>query len=82
MNDEALALWKEWFELDGSPLVYVYDGHHENESCFFCEQDNPTWNGHADNCVYIRAKALVKGPQFKGLNIDIDELDKINAMEE
>lgn len=77
-GDEALALWKEWFEQDGDP---VYTDPNDDWVCFFCDTAYPVQNGHDPNC-YLRAKTLVRGPLFEGLNIDVDELIKVNAMEQ
>lgn len=65
--NEALRLWQEWFETDGDPVCS--DGRGDVVICFFCDRDNPVWNGHEDDCIYIRAKELVKGPLFNGLDL-------------
>jgi hypothetical protein len=52
----AFALWQEWFARGASPGI--------KGSCLFCAE--PTTAdaaaGHAPDCIYIRAKALVEQP--------------------
>lgn len=67
--EEALKLWEEWLannNMVDAPLAYEAQG---DSYCFFCNRSNPLREGHEPNCIYIRAKELVKGPLFKGLNI-------------
>jgi hypothetical protein len=50
----ALTLWREWFARGESPWV--------EGSCFFCKERKTAAAapGHAPDCLYIRAKALVE----------------------
>jgi hypothetical protein len=52
--DEALQIWKKWFEYSGSPWVLGSGGWFEE--CFFCGENIPN---HEDNCVYVKAKKLI-----------------------
>ena len=53
----ALTLWREWFEESGDP---TYAGEAGGDIyCFFCG----AWmefDPHRENCIYVRAKALVE----------------------
>jgi len=63
--EQALALWEQWFEEDGYPLVVT-----ENEdddglkwkylTCFFCKAPAPV---HAPGCIYEQACVLVDGKE-------------------
>lgn len=68
--NEALKLWQEWFEENNKYIdaAVAYD-ELGNNRCFFCHEDDPIWNGHHADCIYIRAKTLVKGPLFEGLDL-------------
>jgi hypothetical protein len=59
VENEALALWREWLTLDGDPF---YAGEISGDPhCFFCglvffgESDK-----HAPSCIFVRAKKLVE----------------------
>lgn len=50
------GLWKEWFDAGGK----CDDG---SGKCFFCGFANSLFTGeeyHSDDCIYSRAKALIK----------------------
>lgn len=49
---EALSLWAEWFEDDPYPRG-------ESNCCVFCGMSMT--DDHAADCIYIRAKKLIKG---------------------
>jgi hypothetical protein len=50
----ALTLWREWFARGASPW--------REGACFFCQEQNTAAEaaGHAPDCLYIRAQALVE----------------------
>lgn len=75
MTNEALDLWREFFSTDYGLGRAVITDRFGRTHCFFCNRDNPVWNGHNDDCIYIRAKELVRGPQFKGMSFP--ELDNM-----
>lgn len=54
---EALYLWAEWFEKEGSPKIYGVAG----VSCFFCKGAARPGHEirHKPDCIYRRAKELV-----------------------
>jgi hypothetical protein len=50
----ALTLWREWFARGESPWI--------EGSCFFCKEQKTADEaaGHAPDCLYVRAKAMVE----------------------
>lgn len=54
MDDEALKLWIEFFELVNEPWEGTRDG---SDTCFFCTELRPH---HEHECIWVRAKALVE----------------------
>lgn len=63
----ALQLWVEWFRKGGDPLhASEVDG---DLSCFFCggyalDRDSQE---HDPECIWLRAKQLVKNPAYAKL---------------
>lgn len=59
-GQEALKLWREWFNRQGSsPSI---DGD-ISWYCFFCNETltgNEEDSQHAPDCIYIRAKKLIE----------------------
>lgn len=52
-EENALELWKRWFEFSGDPWesIDVFE-----DCCFFCCGDRPD---HELDCVYVAAKKLI-----------------------
>jgi len=62
-QNEALELWKRWFEFYGSCIER--NNRRWLDNCFFCKEYEQVDVGgeihihHADDCVYIAAKKLL-----------------------
>lgn len=50
--DEALNIWREWFEWSGNPWV---EDDYGKTNCFFCGETEPN---HAPSCAFIKAQTL------------------------
>jgi hypothetical protein len=53
-EEQALELWRRWFEENDD--VWVQDDYGRSW-CSFCIEDEPN---HADDCIYVAAKELVE----------------------
>jgi len=58
-SDEALQLWIAFFKAVDKAF---YDSDYGEQYCFFCGEFQITKDNslHTDNCVYVRAKAMLE----------------------
>ena len=56
VGDQALALWRRWFDKFGDPWIPTG----RQLYCCFCDGYDGV---HETDCVWVLAKALIKGGQ-------------------